>query len=212
MDKSACHVIYVNRNVEQDRLVRAVPDELPLPSGEIPSDWKHDHVRQDVQPLLDAFGDVHVCATGPACISKLLELQDETMMDMKPTLVLLDTPHDERLPSMRSTSRSPSPRSGPRQGAAEIHAPDEEVYGLNLLQKLITEAHLRNISKLVVPVPIITYPQPTPNNQMTDGAVEPFTAPLGTLAANRQLVRRCLDLGAVDVIISPLSSDRKSVV
>lgn len=224
MDKSACHVIYVNRSVGEDRLVRAVPDELPAPSNDLPAESKHDSVREDVQPLLDAFGDglspcpwpksliarlmltprpVHVCATGQACITKLLELQDETMMNTKPTLVLLDTPHDERLPATRNSSRSPSPRS---QGAAEIHAPDEEVYGLNLLQKIITEAHLRNMSKLVVPVPIITYPQPTANNQMTDGAVEPFTAPLGTLAANRQLVRRCLDLGAVDVIISPLSS------
>lgn len=128
------------------------------------------------------------------------------MMDMRPTLILLDIPHDERIPKPTGVFRVPSPLSDPHRASAEIHCPAEEVYGLNLLQKIITESHLRNVSKLVVPVPIISFAQPTGDKPMTDGTVEPFTAPLGTLAANRQLVRRCLDLGAVDVIISPLNS------
>ena len=129
------------------------------------------------------------------------------MVDMRPTLVLIDTPHDEHIPQTQSP-RSPSPLSYSQSDAAEIHTPDENIYGLDLLQKIITEVHLRGMSKLVVPVPVISFAEAaaveTPRS-MTDGAVEPFTTPLGSLAANRRLVRRCLDLGAVDVIISPLS-------
>lgn len=131
------------------------------------------------------------------------------MTDMRPTIVLLDTPNDGPSTKPYSSSRAPSPGSQSRPASAEIHTPDEEIYGLDLLQKLITEAHLRSISKLIVPIPIISHPQALAldaKEQMTDGAVEPFTAPLGALAISRRLVRKCLDLGAVDVIISPLSS------
>ncbi|KND95012.1 3',5'-cyclic-nucleotide phosphodiesterase regA [Tolypocladium ophioglossoides CBS 100239] len=208
MDRLACHVIYVNRAAGEDRLVQAIANEN---TTGCPPDWKHDCIREVIQPLLDTFGDVHVCATGAACISQLFQLQDGSMTDMTPTLVLLDTPHDEHISEPRSSSRPSSARheSSSPAGAAEIHRPDEELYGLTLLQKLITEAHLRSISKLMVPVPIISYPDSVtsvPSEQMTDGAVETLSIPAGTLTAHRRLIRKCLDLGAVDVIISPLSS------
>lgn len=134
------------------------------------------------------------------------------MIDMKPTIILLDTPHNDYIHEPRSSSRSPSPTSRPRSSAAEIHAPDEDLYGLNLLQKLVTESHLRGIAKLVVPIPIISHPPGSEqqsagaSGQMTDGAQEQYPEDLTSLASNRGIIRRCLDLGAVDVLISPLSS------
>lgn len=146
-----------------------------------------------------------------ACLDKLLQLHDRSMIDMKPTIVLLDTPHQDFVrEERRSSSRSPSPTSEAPSCAAEIYAPDEELYGLNLLRKLITEAHLRNIAKLVIPIPIISHRLEDQlasgaGSQMTDGTHEQ-PAPLTGLAANRPVIRRCLELGAADVIISPLSS------
>ncbi|KAJ3514672.1 hypothetical protein NM208_g15040 [Fusarium decemcellulare] len=202
MDRAACHVIYVNRNVCEEGLVQAIEDHSA-------SDWATDEARQIVQPLLDAFGDVNVCASGGACLLKLFELQEGSMLDLKPTLVLLDTPHDDPVTDFRRRPASPSPSCDSSREDVDIHTPDEDLYGLGLLQKIITEAHLRGMSKLVVPIPVIRTSQPdhpSTNGQMTDGAVEPFTSPLGSLDANRQLIRRCLDLGAVDVIICPLSA------
>ncbi|WAO88338.1 Phosphodiesterase [Fusarium falciforme] len=201
MDRAACHVIYVNRNVCEEGLVRAIADHGA-------SDWATDEARQIVQPLLKAFGDVNVCASGGACLSKLFELQEVSMLDLKPTLVLLDTPHDEPVHESRRRPVSPSPSCTSSTEDVDIHTPDEDLYGLGLLQKIITEAHLRGMSKLIVPIPVISNPQiehPSTNGQMTDGAVEPVVSPLGSLDTNRQLIRRCLDLGAVDVIVSPLS-------
>ncbi|KAJ6446346.1 high affinity cAMP phosphodiesterase [Purpureocillium lavendulum] len=209
MDRLACHVIYVNREAGEDRLLQALPDESP---SQFASDRKHDHLRQTVQPLLDSFGDVHVCATAEACLAKLFKLQDDSLLDMTPTLVLLDTPHDQQIRNSRTVSHSSvnGPDSPPPAGTAEIHRPDEELYGLTLLQKIITEAHLRSMSKLVVPVPVISYPNSVVSatgEQMTDGAVEiAAAADPGNLAFHRELIRKCLDLGAVDVIVSPLSS------
>ncbi|KAH7329232.1 hypothetical protein B0I35DRAFT_39696 [Stachybotrys elegans] len=213
MERHACHVIYVNRDVGEDRVVRSVLSAALGSSDQGLNGHAHDALREDIQPLLDAFGDVHVCATGLSCISKLLELQDESMTDMRPMIVLLDTPDDVLIPDSRRLSRSPSPCSPnihTTASAADIHTPEEDIYGLDLLQKLITEARMRSMSKLVVPVPLIRSQASSSmraKQQMTDGAVEPFTAPLGTLDAHRRLVRRCLDLGAVDVIISPLDSN-----
>lgn len=50
MERAACHVIYVNRNVSEDGLIRNT-------AGDRASDWATDEARQVVQPLLDAFGD-----------------------------------------------------------------------------------------------------------------------------------------------------------
>lgn len=132
------------------------------------------------------------------------------MLDMQPTIVLFDTPHNDYVQERRRTSsRSASPTSESPAYASEIHAPDEDLYGLNLLQKLVTEAHLRNIAKLVVPIPIIshrpTLPPAEAGSQMTDGAQEHESAASTGLAANRGIIRRCLELGAADVLISPLS-------
>lgn len=131
------------------------------------------------------------------------------MLEMKPTIILLDTPLESYHQQPATASRSHSPTSD-SASYAEIHAPDEVLYGLNLLQKLITEAHLRNITKLVVPIPIISHHDQehasAVNERMTDGTHEHTATPFGSLAANRDIIRKCLDLGAVDVIISPLNS------
>ena len=219
--------------------------EDPVSRG---SDWQGDNVRQDIQPLLDAFGDgkpllrsslhfqlsshvslfnrspllrriravansfltlclVYACSSGAACLSRLIQLQQDCLSPTTPAIVLIDTPHDEQTLDLNSLSATSSDPLDPASSSPEIHAPEEDVYGLNLLQKLITESHLRSMAKLVVPVPIISYPDSAVSDaRQTDGAVESSAVPLNSLAAHRPLIRKCLDLGAVDVIISPLSS------
>ncbi len=132
---------------------------------------------------------------------------------MSPAIVLIDTPHNEQIrPSLISSSPAwpVVPTTSEAAATSQIQAPDDDVYGLSLLQQIITESHLRCMAKRVVPVPIISYPELTSDQareQMTDGATDVLSlVPLNTLAAHRPLIRKCLDLGAVDVIISPLSS------
>ncbi|OAQ99531.1 hypothetical protein LLEC1_02540 [Akanthomyces lecanii] len=210
MDSTACHVIYVNRSVAQNRFIPARRDGQ---SSDDSDDDHPDHVRRDVKPLLDAFGDVYVCSTGSACLEHLLTLQEDTVYSVSPAIVLIDTPHNEQIRPSHISSSPAWPTVATTSEAAEfshIQAPDDEVYGLNLLQQIITESHLRCTAKRVVPVPVISYPESTSDQareQMTDGATDvPSIIPLHTLAAHRPLIRKCLDLGAVDVIISPLSS------
>ncbi|OAA74107.1 3'5'-cyclic nucleotide phosphodiesterase, catalytic domain protein [Cordyceps fumosorosea ARSEF 2679] len=208
MDSTACHVIYVNRAVARNRIVSAVPDNQSRQDD----DQYPDHIRRDIKPLLDAFGDVYLCSTGAACLQHLLALQENAVYSMSPAIVLIDTPHTEQItPSqIHSPTWPAAPTASEAAQSSHIAALDNEIYGLSLLQQIITESHLRCMAKRVVPVPVISYPEPTsdqPREQMTDGATDVLApVPLNTPAAHRPLIRKCLDLGAVDVIISPLSS------
>ena len=56
MDSPACHVIYVNRNVGQDRMIPADPNVFSS-SGHSSTGSPQDGIRKEVQPLLDSFGD-----------------------------------------------------------------------------------------------------------------------------------------------------------
>ncbi|KAF3806410.1 3' 5'-cyclic-nucleotide phosphodiesterase 2 [Colletotrichum gloeosporioides] len=201
MDNATCHVVYVNRQVRQDRLIRNDATDAHLSNGDVAS-GEVEFIQKDAALLLDTFGEVYLCSTGSACISTLFQLSDESMMDLTPTLVLVDVPYDERLPKVRSKSRSPSPHSRPVTADIDIHTPEEEVYGLKLLQRIMTEAHLRSISKLVVPIPVVSFSsiEVHHSNGSTIEDAETKTSP----TVDRRLIIRCLDLGAVDVIISPL--------
>ncbi|KAL7627006.1 3',5'-cyclic-nucleotide phosphodiesterase [Parahypoxylon ruwenzoriense] len=222
MDSATCNVIYVDRNVIQDRTLGPSSVEVPE-SGEL---------RDNLGLLLDAFGDgqsmapdpslerrlisyiVHVCASGAACISKLFHLHDTSMVELKPTLVLIDTPHDEQVePSPRE--RDYSPCSDVSLDEENNDYPEGELYGLRLLQRIVYETHLRSLSRLVVPIPIISFPllrSPPASDGANDEPIK--SAYAGYLSeapdanskslTNRALLRKCLDSGAVDVMASPL--------
>ncbi|KAI1646147.1 3',5'-cyclic-nucleotide phosphodiesterase regA [Daldinia loculata] len=201
MDSATCNVIYVDRNVLEDRSLGSESTELPE-SGEL---------GDNLGLLLDAFGNVHVCASGPACISKLFHLQDTSMVGLKPTLVLIDTPYDEQMPEPSSPERDHSPFSEASQGG---HL-EEELYGLRLLERIVYETHLRSLSRLVVPIPVISFPllrSPPANDGTNDDPPQPAYADYlsempgatGRSLTNRALLRKCLDAGAVDVMASPL--------
>ncbi|CAI4219528.1 unnamed protein product [Parascedosporium putredinis] len=114
------------------------------------------------------------------------------MIDLKPTILLIDTPHDERIPEPRPRTRSASPHSRSPLVENEINTPEEEVYGLALLQRVITEVHMRNMAKLVVPVPLISV-------SLAHDAPADLAIPTD-LIPSPALLKRCVDLGAADVI------------
>jgi hypothetical protein len=57
MDNATCHVIYVNRTIREDRLVR-VPIEGTTEDGiGVAPDWESEDVQKEVQVLTKTFGD-----------------------------------------------------------------------------------------------------------------------------------------------------------
>ncbi|KAK1751784.1 3',5'-cyclic-nucleotide phosphodiesterase regA [Echria macrotheca] len=205
MEHARCNVIYVDRAVSHDRHVRATPGTPGKEAGV----WETAHLAENVGLLLDVFGEVHLCSTGGACLSQWLNLQDTSMVELIPTLILIDTPFQERIVD-RSRSRTPSPHSPPD------HERDnqEELYGLALLQRIISESYVRNMSKLIVPVPVITFPPAdTPaavqgssdlREEIANANLHPGSSD-NRRDANRRMLKKCLDLGATDVMASPMN-------
>ena len=137
-------------------------------------------------------------------------MQDTSMIELKPTLILIDTPFQDRLLE-RSRSRSPSPHSIPDpDDEQENH--EEDLYGLSLLQRIVSESYVRNLSKLVIPVPLVVFPEAGHRPQDTDGPSDDVAnrklhpTALGAARTNtRRMVRKCLDLGATDIMESPMN-------
>ncbi|SPO02727.1 uncharacterized protein DNG_05402 [Cephalotrichum gorgonifer] len=198
MDSSKYHIVYVNRRVREDRVVRAAPTS----EGGVVDPQEIGSLGNDIEALLK-YNDVHLCATGASCLAKLVELQEASATDLKPTVVLIDTPHDERIPASDPRSRSTSLQSK-TSTEAEIYTPDDEVNGLELLQRVLTEAHLRNLSKLVVPIPVISF-APPPGDGAEGSSIPPVSSS-EPCTVDPMLLQRCIDLGAADVIVSPINS------
>nr|ADZ55459.2 3'5'-high-affinity cAMP phosphodiesterase [Sporothrix schenckii] len=218
MDTTLCNVIYVDDSIREDRVfharsangVQRQPTEQP--ETEAPATaWESKTLEDNICLLADVFGDVHLCGTGSACMAKLFDLQDESTMGLKPTIVLIGTPHDERIP-LDEQSRSPSPHSTSQNEAGSVPntPPTDEVYGLRLLRRIVSEAHLRNLSKLIVPVSVIKLSESedaaallsqSPGSNAETSPAQAFKI---NRALNRSLLKSCLKLGAVDVLFSPI--------
>jgi hypothetical protein len=125
------------------------------------------------------------------------------MAALTPTVFILDTPYQDDIPE-RGRSRSPSPSS---LVADDSENHEEELYGLALLRRIISESYVRNASKLVVTIPIIAAPYGDHfgGDGGTSGTV-PLGSPDDSRAANKRMLRKCLDLGATDVMTSPMNA------
>lgn len=160
---------------------------------------------------------VHVCSSSSSCLSTLSALHNASTIDHAPTIVLIDIPYNERVLERRRnslTSRSPSPLSNPPPAkVAEPQISDVELYGLRLLQRVVAEADLLKLLKLVVPIPVISLPSslqagpPIGSMEFDEGAVG--GTPISMISSNGrfsrpELVRTCLEYGAADVMTSPL--------
>jgi hypothetical protein len=56
MENATCHVIYVNRKVREDRLIRAQSKPLEISNG-VALDGESGDVGENLQVLLEAFND-----------------------------------------------------------------------------------------------------------------------------------------------------------
>ncbi|KAK4218086.1 3',5'-cyclic-nucleotide phosphodiesterase regA [Rhypophila decipiens] len=206
MEHAACNVIYVDRRVSKDRHLKYGVHDLQ----DFAAEWGHNHIKENLGLLLHVFSEVYLCSTGGACLGQWLEIQDVSMIDFKPTLILIDTPFQEQFVE-RSRSRDPSPHSLPDE---DVENHEEDLYGLALLQRISSESYIRNLSRLVVCVPVIDFPPDTPgqSDSSSDNREEianeklPPGASKERRAANRKMLRKCLELGATDVMASPLNA------
>jgi len=215
MDSAKCNVIYVDRNArENTSLYGSTENEISAITG---TSEAASELRDNLDLLVNAFGEVHITNNGAACVQKLFDLHDTSLTELKPTLILIDLPHDEesQLPAVAQI-----PETSRSQYEKELKSLDfANLYGIRLLERIVYEAHSRNLSKLIVPIPVVSFPllrTPPPQQESheqkgADLAHPPYAKylseapdPSSRILTNRALLRKCLDIGAIDVMASPL--------
>jgi len=167
--------------------------------------------RLSMQPLGTVVANiapsVHVCKTSASCLSKISACNE--FGTNSSVLVLIDIPNEDladRKPLSRQGARSPSPSSG-RKSVGEGKQ-EEETYGLSFLRHIKSEALMNNIPNVVMPVAILRQSLKKgfriADNSLF-GQSDPFNP---TAGEQRDQTQRLLDAGAIDVVTTPVSSDR----
>lgn len=168
-------------------------------------------------------------------MAKLRDLNESIENDLVPTFVILDVPMasdlddqpPERAPFERSTPSPTSQPVSPEGWALSPLANAEEFYSLLLLQHIVAEISYSNLSKLVLPIAMTHSRENGPHAQHTVASGHPPRSDSSkprlfagqSNATDRDLLgpsapvdpkrmMRCLEAGAVDVLTSPLRSDR----
>jgi 3',5'-cyclic-nucleotide phosphodiesterase len=157
-------------------------------------------------------------------VLKLSELNQASIVDLIPTLVLIDIPYDDQLHDRPSREiRTPSPGSTQHIDGLIEEPANEEAYGLKLLQWIASEIQYQSLSKLIVPVALVTIPALNLQSVTSRGRAgskseaqviydssDPTSKKPLVLATPLDQVRtmRYLDTGAVDVLTSPLLLER----
>ncbi|KAK3987919.1 3',5'-cyclic-nucleotide phosphodiesterase regA [Cladorrhinum sp. PSN332] len=187
MEKDFCNVIYVDRAVSRDRHVE---DSRRGDHSNDAESWESELIEKNVGLALRAFGKVYMCSTGGACLSEWLKLHEDSTAEPRPTLFLLETPYQEQIP-----------REARSRPASECENQEGELYGLSLLRKIRSEASARDLSKLVITVPVVDFPDSAlPNGTASHGQDE------AEGSGARMMRRQCIELGATAVVSSPISS------
>lgn len=156
-------------------------------------------------------------------MAKLSELNQASIVDLIPTIVLIDIPYEDQLPDRPAREvRTPSPGSNLQLDGLLDDLDSEETYGLKLLQWIASEIQYQSLSKLVVPVAVVSIPDHNtlqlPSRQSSSPAVPQASREPTRLSPKKQAglvvpldqtrTMRYLDVGAVDVLTSPLLQER----
>ncbi|OCL04925.1 HD-domain/PDEase-like protein [Glonium stellatum] len=211
MEHGACNVIYIDRRAN-DEHVRRETLSNSLAARTSTGSYSPGYfsfgkpapaeIHANIDAILSIFNEVHICGSGASCLDKINVLHDSTP-DSIPTIVLIDVPYDEeqRLKRLSREPRTPSPTST-RNTKVDTNEP-EDIYGMHLLQHVSSEIQSRNLSKLVVPVVVLSG---LDREWASSNLPSPSVHGSQVLTDTVRLVRY-LDAGAVDVLSSPLSKD-----
>ncbi|KAI9702691.1 MAG: 3',5'-cyclic-nucleotide phosphodiesterase [Bogoriella megaspora] len=227
MDRGACNVVYLDRRARENETLRR--DALSISSASGPSSprpapgyfdlgrGRAGEVQANLQAILSIFNEdfpgnginislVYVCGSGDSCLTRITQLENSNG-DKRPTILLLDIPYDEEQRNKRRSRepRTPSPNASRRPGHDSLTEPSE-FYGTHLLLHIAAEQRERAMSKLVIPVVLLSGVEKEQESSLP-GSPSPGIITPGASSDPVRMVRY-LDAGAIDVLTSPLSRDR----
>ena len=167
-------------------------------------------LQTDVDLLLGVCKKIYLCQSGGSFAMKLAELSDRSGSDCTPIFAFfgIDFNSDELSVARRKASRAswmtdggpPSPGSIQRTFTFSSHS--DEAPGLSLLSGVSNDIQVQGGPKLVIPIAIL--------RAAVSDAPEPTSEPQSKhpITLEHKQIARCLDAGAVDVLMTPLDRSR----
>ncbi|KAF7712549.1 Uncharacterized protein PECH_004090 [Penicillium ucsense] len=208
--------VYIDERVRTERWVRrgSIDTSTVSSIGSLASPDEPEALQADVDLLLDVCKKIYLCHTGSSFATKLAELSDRSNSDCTPIFAFcgVDFGHDESNVARRKASRAswadtapPSPGSVQRTFTFSSHLDDAP--GLSLLSGVSTDIQVQDGLNLVMPIALLR--AAGPDTQGTTAA-EPTSDPQSrsSLTFEHKQIARCLDAGAVDVLLTPLDPAR----
>ena len=153
---------------------------------------------------------VLTCTSGHTCTAKIAAFESQST-SFQPILTIIGVPDQD--------DDGARPRDSIRNSVSAIDP--STAYGLALLQYISNEVYVSGLSKLVVPLTMIysSASAPTPSSRSLRPSSGGFlvseekpsilrTESSNECKADSKQVQKCVDMGAVDVLASPLQVDR----
>ncbi|KAK5257605.1 3',5'-cyclic-nucleotide phosphodiesterase [Cryomyces antarcticus] len=210
MDHGACNIIYLDRRARGEGIIKK--DLAHLASGRlrgIVPDYfdvgglQVDEVEPNIRSILSTFNEVYVCNSGATFLSRIHDLND-SKNEPVPTILIIDIPYDEEHSQRRaSRGRGTTSSAFTERPVLESPGPDD-IYGMHLLLHISSEIQQQNLSKLFIPVAVLTGVDQTILSQSLSSPNQHGSQ----ILADPVRMTRYLDAGAVDVLTSPMSKNR----
>ncbi|KAL1987954.1 hypothetical protein VTN96DRAFT_1478 [Rasamsonia emersonii] len=204
--------VYIDDRVKIERWVRRNSVDQPGLLADEPPELK-----QNVVTLLSVCKQIYLCHSAKSFATAIAELNERSTTDGKSVFAFFDIENSRESASSRrrknrdSTTGSGQTSIGPLSRGFTFSAESEDSYGIQLLALLTSDLQLQEGPKLIIPVALVRpYEQPAAKPSVEES--EPDECPpdddLSVSLPEPSLCARCLDAGAVDILIQPLEKSR----
>ncbi|PWY87015.1 high affinity cAMP phosphodiesterase [Aspergillus heteromorphus CBS 117.55] len=209
MDRIECSAIYIDHRVRSERWVcQGAPDASAGSDLDKMVLEEPESLMSDVEVLLGVCKRIFLCQAGTSIATKLAELSDGAHSHCTPIFVFFDVDihGEESALHRRRASRGswadvspPSPASL-RRGFT-FSSQWEGAYDLKLLSGLSADIQVQECPNVIIPVAVLRPPfDPTSASPDEQPRIPSLPGPIH--------ISKCLDAGAVDVLVTPLDSCR----
>lgn len=212
VDGIECSGVYIDDRVRSERWVRRTSIDASTVSsaGSFTILEEPEALQADVGQLLGLCKKIYLCQSGASFATKLGELSERSGSDCTPIFAFfsIDFSSDELNLARRKAGRAswtdtapPSP--GSIQRTFNFSAHSDEAPGLSLLSGVSNDIQVQEGPNLVVPVAILRV---AGSDEGAEPANEP--QPKNPVTLEHKQIARCLDAGAIDILLTPLDPAR----
>ncbi|CCU82746.1 high affinity cAMP phosphodiesterase/cyclic-nucleotide phosphodiesterase [Blumeria hordei DH14] len=222
------NILYVDRNaqenciIKQENLISTTSLELndSIKTAAESSTFHSRLVQENLQKLLRACREVHLCTSGRSCLAKLSDLNQTSIIESIPTIVLIDIPfHGNSSCKLLAPSL---PESSIWSEQNNFNNEEKEIYGLKLLESISCEIQEKRFSNMVIPMALIKLLDSDLNMRQSkshannyyhysehssDGYPKHHRSPI---EIDQAIMMQSLEAGAADILASPLQEERLS--